>query len=257
MNNATLYERLCGPSPLVMGIVNVTPDSFYSSSRVPSVTDACRRACAMAHEGAAIIDVGACSTRPGSQPVDEAEELRRLIPALEAIREALPDAILSVDTFRPSVAAACIRRVGEVIVNDVSGGDAAVNGFPEAPYVLTCPDADPQSFFAARLPLLAQQGIHHVILDPGFGFGKTLDDNYRILAHLASLRTFGCPLLVGVSRKSMVYKPLGTSPDEALTGTTVLHTVALMNGATILRVHDVPEAVTAVRLLSLLPSLES
>lgn len=249
MSKTPLYSQLCGTAPLVMGIVNVTPDSFYAPSRTESVAEAVAQAQRMVREGAAVIDVGACSTRPGSQPVDEDDEWQRLLPVLEALRTEFPSVPLSVDTFRPSVARRCVELFGPLLINDVSGGEAAI---PGVPYVLTCPDADPMAFFASRLPRLAQRGVGEVILDPGFGFGKTLEDNYRILSHLADLQTFGLPLLVGLSRKSMVYKPLGIAPSEALTGTTVLHTVALQRGASILRVHDVAEAVTAVRLLHLL-----
>lgn len=249
MSDTSLYRLLSSTTPLVMGIVNVTPDSFYAPSRTEGVAEAVAQAQRMVREGAAVIDVGACSTRPGSQPVAEDEECQRLLPVLEALHDELPSVPLSVDTFRPSVAHRCVQRFGPLLVNDVSGGEAAL---PGVPYVLTCPDADPMVFFAQRLPQLAQRGVEEVILDPGFGFGKTIEDNYRILSHLSDLQTFGLPVLVGLSRKSMVYKPLGIKPSEALTGTTVLHTVALQRGASILRVHDVAEAVTAVRLLHLL-----
>ena len=249
MSDTSLYRLLSSTTPLVMGIVNVTPDSFYAPSRTEGVAEAVAQAQRMVREGAAVIDVGACSTRPGSQPVTEDEEWQRLLPVLEALHDELPSVPLSVDTFRPSVAHRCVQRFGPLLVNDVSGGEAAL---PGVPYVLTCPDADPMAFFAQRLPQLAQRGVEEVILDPGFGFGKTIEDNYRILSHLSDLQTFGLPVLVGLSRKSMVYKPLGIKPSEALTGTTVLHTVALQRGASILRVHDVAEAVTAVRLLHLL-----
>lgn len=249
MSDTSLYRLLSSTTPLVMGIVNVTPDSFYAPSRTEGVAEAVAQAQRMVREGAAVIDVGACSTRPGSQPVSEDEEWQRLLPVLEALHDELPSVPLSVDTFRPSVAHRCVQRFGSLFVNDVSGGEAAL---PGVPYVLTCPDADPMAFFAQRLPQLAQRGVEEVILDPGFGFGKTIEDNYRILSHLSDLQTFGLPVLVGLSRKSMVYKPLDIKPSEALTGTTVLHTVALQRGASILRVHDVAEAVTAVRLLHLL-----
>ena len=249
MSDTSLYRLLSSTTPLVMGIVNVTPDSFYAPSRTEGVAEAVAQAQRMVREGAAVIDVGACSTRPGSQPVAEDEEWQRLLPVLEALHDELPSVPVSVDTFRPSVAHRCVQRFGPLLVNDVSGGEAAL---PGVPYVLTCPDADPMAFFAQRLPQLAQRGVEEVILDPGFGFGKTIEDNYRILSHLSDLQTFGLPVLVGLSRKSMVYKPLGIKPSEALTGTTVLHTVALQRGASILRVHDVAEAVTAVRLLHLL-----
>jgi len=203
----------------------------------------------MVADGACMLDVGACSTRPGSTPVAEEEELSRLLPALEGIRQVLPEVPLSVDTFRPAVAAECIRRFGPLLVNDVSGGAAALAG---QPYVLTCPTASPEVFFAEQLPLLAAKGVTDVVLDPGFGFGKTVEENFRILSQLSALRRFGRPLLVGVSRKSMIYKTLCATPEEALNGTTVLHTFALLHGADILRVHDVREAVECVRFVQML-----
>lgn len=250
MEEMTIKNLLDGRTPVIMGILNVTPDSFYAASRNTSVEGVVERARQMVAEGAAILDVGACSTRPQSTPVDETEERRRLLPALEAIHAELPEVPLSVDTFRSSVAEECVRLFGPfLIINDVSGGEAAL---PGVPYVLTCPTADPESFFDEQLPLLAHKGVTDVILDPGFGFGKTVEDNYRILSHLSGLRRFGLPLLVGVSRKSMIYKPLGITPDEALNGTSVLHTIALRQGASILRVHDVREAAQCVRLLDML-----
>ena len=250
MDGRTLNSLSDSPVPVIMGILNVTPDSFYAASRVTSVDEVVERARQMVADGAAIVDVGACSTRPQSTPVGEEEELQRLLPALEAIHAALPEVPLSVDTFRPSVAAECVRRFGpSLIINDVSGGEAALAGVP---YVLMCPTADPEAFFEERLPQLAEKGVTDIILDPGFGFGKTVEDNYRILSHLSDLHRFGLPLLVGVSRKSMIYKPLGITPAEALNGTTVLHTIALQQGAAILRVHDVSAAAQCIRLNQLL-----
>lgn len=244
-------DRQAGASPVIMGILNVTPDSFYAASRSASADEVVRRGLQMVADGADMLDVGACSTRPGSTPASEEEELARLLPALEGIRLALPELPLSIDTFRPSVAAECIRRFGSLIVNDVSGGAAALAGVP---YVLTCPTAAPEAFFAEQLPLLASKGVTDVILDPGFGFGKTVEENFGILSRLSALRRFGRPLLVGVSRKSMIYKTLGITPEEALNGTTVLHTFALLHGADILRVHDVREAVECLRLVQMLNS---
>ena len=249
MDDMTLKEVFESRIPVIMGILNVTPDSFYSASRSLSVEVAVERARQMVSDGAAILDIGACSTRPGSAPVDEKEELHRLLPAVEAIHAALPDVLFSVDTFRPTVAAECVRCFGPfLLINDVSGGEAAL---PGVPYVLTCPTAEPDSFFTERLPELAGKGVTDVILDPGFGFGKTVEDNYRILSHLSDLSRFDLPVLVGVSRKSMIYKPLGVTPNEALNGTTVLHTLALLQGAAILRVHDVREASECIRLVAL------
>lgn len=233
------------PTPAVMGILNVTPDSFYAASRASTLSDVRERALSMAAEGADLIDVGACSTRPGSEPVTADEESARLLPALEAVREVLPAMPLSVDTFRPDVARMCVERFGPLLINDVSGGAAAL---PGVPYVLTCPDADPAAFFARRLPALAARGVTDVVLDPGFGFGKTLDDNWRLMARLDELTAFGRPLLVGVSRKSMLCRLLDVTPDDALAATTALHAFALQHGAAILRVHDVREAVQCVRI---------
>lgn len=250
MERMLFAQTIEGCTPVVMGILNVTPDSFYAASRSATVEAVLERACQMMADGASILDVGACSTRPGAAFATEDEECSRLFPALEAIREALPDVALSVDTFRPSVAAECVRRFGPLlIINDVSGGEAALAGVP---YVLTCPTADPEAFFDERLPQLAEKGVSDIILDPGFGFGKTIEDNYRILSHLSDLHRFGLPLLVGVSRKSMIYKPLGITPAEALNGTTVLHAIALQQGAAILRVHDVSAAVQCIRLIQIL-----
>lgn len=239
-----------GCTPVVMGILNVTPDSFYAASRSATVEAVVERARQMMADGASFLDVGACSTRPGAVFATEEEECSRLFPALDAIRKALPDVALSVDTFRPTVAAECVRRFGPLlIINDVSGGEAALSGVS---YVLTCPTADPETFFEERLPQLAEKGVADIILDPGFGFGKTVEENYRILSHLSDLHRFGLPLLVGVSRKSMIFRPLGITPAEALNGTTVLHTIALQQGAAILRVHDVSAAVQCIRLNQLL-----
>lgn len=241
---------LAGTVPSVMGILNVTPDSFHAPSRTDAAGVAARGA-QMVAEGAAVLDIGACSTRPGSLPVSEDEELRRLLPAVEAVRAELPEVLLSVDTFRPRVAAECLRRFGPLMVNDVSGTlwqqmAPAVGPFP---YVLTCPDAHPAPFFQRTLPELRQRGFRHVVLDPGFGFGKTLEENYALMASLPSLQPLGCPLLVGVSRKSMVTRVLHVDAADALNGTTVLHTIALLGGASILRVHDVREACQAVTLV--------
>jgi len=250
MDERSLKSLCDSPVPVIMGILNVTPDSFYAASRLSSVDEVVSRARQMVADGAAMLDVGACSTRPQSTPVEEDEELRRLLPALEAIHAALPEVPLSVDTFRPSVAEECVRRFGPfLIINDVSGGEAALAGVP---YVLMCPTTDPESFFDERIPQLAEKGVTDIVLDPGFGFGKTVEDNYRILSHLSNLRHFGLPVLVGVSRKSMIYKPLGITPAEALNGTSVLHAIALQQGADILRVHDVPAAVQCIRLNQLL-----
>ncbi len=252
-----------------MGIVNVTPDSFYADSRATEADVIERRVRLMSDEGADIIDLGACSTRPGSQPPTADEELRRLELAMQCVRRAAPGIITSVDTWRASVARHCVEALGVDIVNDVSGGTLDPDMWPTVarlgvPYVLmhmrgtpatmqsltnyTDVVADVADELAEKLATLRQMGVEHVILDPGFGFAKTLQQNYQLLAGLEQLHKLGAPLLVGVSRKSMIYKALDITPDEALTGTTVINTIALMHGAHILRVHDVKAAVQAVAL---------
>ena len=233
--------------PLVMGILNATTESFYEASQMHTADAVADRALTMLREGASIIDVGGCSTKPGLAPVSEKEEMRRLGMALAAIRTVAPEAILSVDTFRASIAERCVREFGVQMINDVSGGEADERMFAtvanlQVPYVLTCNKGSWTELMydlAERINRLHLMGVNDVIVDPGFGFGKTLDDNYRLMAHLEELHLLECPLLVGVSRKSMIYKHLDITPTEALNGTTVLHTVALMKGAHILRVHDV------------------
>lgn len=254
--------------PLVMGIVNVTPDSFYESSRVGgggALLARCRR---MLDEGVDIIDVGACSTRPGSEPVGENVELERLHAAFELLDAEFPDAFFSVDTFRARVARECVKEHAVAIINDVSGfdGDAAMLDTVaelNVPYVLThsrglagdtphYSDFLPELFkqLADKIWALRQRGVKDVIIDPGFGFGKSVEQNFTMLGALEEFSMFDAPLLVGVSRKSMITKSLGITPDEALNGTSVLNTVALLKGAHILRVHDVKPAVEAVRLLA-------
>ena len=242
--------------PLVMGILNATTESFYEASRALSGDDIVRRAQTMLAEGAAILDIGACSTKPGLAPVSEEEEMRRLDTALAAIRRALPDAVLSVDTFRASVAEHCVKEYGVQIINDVYGGEADERMFDavaklQAPYILTYDGPSDKLMYslAERIGRLHLMGVNDIIVDPGFGFGKTLDDNYHLMNHLEELHLLECPLLVGVSRKSMIYKHLDCTPSEALNGTTALHTVALMKGAHILRVHDVKPAVEAVQIV--------
>lgn len=239
--------------PLVMGILNATAESFYEASQMHTASAVAERTLAMLREGASIIDVGGCSTKPGLAPVSEEEEMRRLGMALAVVRKVAPEAVLSVDTFRASVAERCVKDFGVQVINDVSGGADermfdVVAGL-QVPYVLTCgkaPGATLMYDLAERIDRLHLMGVNDVVVDPGFGFGKTLDDNYRLMAHLEELHLLECPLLVGVSRKSMIYKFLGVTPDEVLNGTTVLHTIALMKGAHILRVHDVRAAVEAV-----------
>ena len=243
--------------PLVMGILNATTESFYEASRALSGADIVRKARTMLDEGTSILDVGGCSTKPGLAPVSEAEEMKRLAVALEAIRREMPNAILSVDTFRASVAEHCVKEYGVQIVNDVYGGQVDERMFKtvadlQVPYVLTY-DGAPWSKLmynlAERIGRLRLMGVNDVVVDPGFGFGKTLDENYCLMSHLEELHQLGCPVLVGVSRKSMVYKYLDNTPEDALNGTTVLNTIALMKGTHILRVHDVKAAVEAAKIM--------
>ena len=240
--------------PLVMGILNATTESFYEASQMHTADAVAERALTMLREGASIIDVGGCSTKPGLAPVSEEEEMRRLGMALAAIRKVAPEAIVSVDTFRASIAERCVRDFGVQIINDVSGGEADERMFAtvadlQVPYVLTSNKGrwtELMYDLAERINRLHLMGVNDVVVDPGFGFGKTLDDNYRLMAHLEELHLLECPLLVGVSRKSMIYKHLDITPTEALSGTTALLTVALMKGAHILRVHDVKAAREAI-----------
>ncbi len=259
--------------PWVMGIINVTPDSFYSGSRVNDERSLIERVRQMLDEGADVLDVGACSTRPGSEQVDALQEMERLQWALGVMRREAPDAIISVDTYRADVARRCVEEWGADIINDISGGliDEAMfatvaelqvpyvlmhmRGTPETMSSLTDYDnvaADVLEWMARRIDELRQLGVADVIADPGFGFAKTQEQNYELLARLGAFHALDAPLLVGVSRKRMIYTPLGCTADEALNGTTVINTIALQQGAHILRVHDVKAAVEAVRLITLL-----
>lgn len=255
--------------PWVMGIVNVTPDSFYSGSRVNDEQALISRVRQMVDEGVDIIDVGACSTRPGSLSVDARGEMERLHWALDIIRREVPQAILSVDTYRASVAVCCVEEWGADIINDISGGTLDEDMFAamarlRVPYVLMHMRGTPQTmssmtdyqdvttdvlqWMARRIDKLHQMGVADVIADPGFGFAKTVEQNYELLARLNTFQALNAPLLVGVSRKRMIYTPLDCTADEALNGTTVVNTIALLQGAHILRVHDVKAAVQAVKL---------
>ena len=238
--------------PVVMGILNATPDSFFAESRRFSEEDVARRARQIMEEGGGIIDVGACSTRPGSSPVSEAEEMARLRMALPVVRQVAPDAVLSVDTFRPDVARMVAEEYGATIINDVGGGsDEMLRTVAQlkSTYVLMSSDAtldEMKVFFRQRLAVLETLGHQDVILDPGYGFGKTVERNYAILARQEELLSFGLPLLAGMSRKRMVYELLHTTPERALAGTVALNMVALQHGAGILRVHDVRQAVETI-----------
>ena len=235
--------------PQVMGILNVTPDSFYAASRKQTEQEIAERASQIVAEGGTIIDVGACSTRPGFQEISEVEEMDRLRFGLGIVRREQPDCMISVDTFRPDVARMAVEEFGVGIVNDVSEGNARMFRMVSrlrVPYILMSQQPTMREMllsFAEKVQQLRDLGAKDIILDPGFGFGKTLDENYQIMGELDKLQVMGLPILVGVSRKSMIYKLLGFTPNESLNGTTVLNTIALMKGASILRVHDVKEAV--------------
>ena len=247
--------------PVVMGILNVTPDSFYASSRVDGDM-LLSRAKKMIADGATILDLGACSTRPGSEPVPQVEELARLHAALDILDRELPEAVISVDTFRADVVRECVKEHNVAIINDVSGFDWD-KGMLEAviessrPYVLThsldvvslgsC-TAQVLASLSQKMWQLRQGGVRDVIVDPGFGFGKSVEQNYELFGNMKEFALLEAPLLVGISRKSMITKRLGIKADEALEGTVVLNTMALDRGAHILRVHDVKEAVQAVEL---------
>lgn len=237
----------------IAGILNITPDSFHSESRCMTIDTIRSTALRIISEGADMIDIGACSTRPGSDPATEAEEWSRLASGMPTIRKACPEAVLSVDTFRPEIAARCIDTWGVDVINDVSGGNEAMYRTVAERgkgYVLTFPYgsdrdiiSDMMSFFHDRLEQLGRAGGGDLILDPGFGFGKQLQQNYAILANLGRLSEFGLPIMVGMSRKSMAYRLLGTTPEESLEATCALNALAVAEGAAWLRVHDVKEAV--------------
>jgi dihydropteroate synthase len=252
-----IHGRLMDLSqPQVMGILNVTPDSFYAASRKQTEQEIAECANRIVAEGGTIIDVGACSTRPGFQEISEAEEMERLRFGLGIVRRELPDGVVSVDTFRPDVARMAVEEFGVGIINDVSEGNPKMFRMVSrlrVPYMLMSQQATIREMllsFAEKVQQLRDLGVKDIILDPGFGFGKTLDENYQIMGELDKLQVMDLPLLVGVSRKSMIYKLLGFMPDESLNGTTALNTIALMKGASILRVHDVKEAVECCKLVN-------
>ena len=246
--------------PQVMGILNVTPDSFFAGSRMQTEQEIAVRANQIMAEGATMIDVGGCSTRPGSEPVSEAEEMQRLRMALGAVRREQPHAVISVDTFRPDVARMAVEEFGADIINDVSEGSVEMYRMIarlRVPYILMSVQPtlrDMLLAFAREVQQLRDLGVKDIILDPGFGFGKSVAQNYQVMNHLERLLVMELPLLVGISRKSMIYKLLGLTPNESLNGTSVLNTIALMKGASILRVHDVKEAVECVRIVESLNS---
>ena len=256
--------------PQVMGILNVTPDSFYAGSRSETEKDIVQRLHQIIDEGASIIDIGGYSSRPNAEHISAAEEMNRLRNGLEIIRKHQPDAVVSVDTFRADVAKMCVEEYGVAIINDISAGQMDEEMFPTiaklgVPYIIMHMKGTPQDmqvspkydhflkeifyYFSEKVQKLRDLGVKDIIIDPGFGFGKTLEHNYELMNHLEEFSLFELPLLVGVSRKSMIYKLLGTTPEEALNGTTALHTIALLKGANILRVHDVKEAVESIKIV--------
>lgn len=258
--------------PQVMGIMNITPDSFYPGSRTQDEDAIRQRILQIKEEGATMIDIGGYSSRPGAEDVTPEEEVRRLLLGIKLTRELWPYAIISVDTFRAAVARECIQN-GADIINDIAGGDLDPEMFStvaelHVPYILMHMKGTPQTMQQApqyedvtkevirhlgeRVERLHEMGVSDIILDPGFGFAKTLEHNYELLSRMEDLKVLGLPILAGVSRKSMIYRLLGTTPDEALNGTTVLNTIALQKGATILRVHDVREAVETIKIVQCL-----
>ena len=278
MNNAIIKtinvkgELISLERPLVMGILNVTPDSFYESSRCVDVQKAIERVKQIIDEGGDIIDVGAYSSRPGAEDVSEEEEIARLRSVLPLIRERYPDTIISVDTFRSRVARFVVEECGVDMINDIMGGEGDEDMFEtvaqlKVPYILMHMRGTPQTmqnnteygnimvemitYFSDKIEKLRLLGVNDVILDPGFGFAKSLEQNYNILKNLADIAQFKLPLLVGVSRKSMIYRPLNISPEESLIGTVALNTLSLTKGADILRVHDVKECVETIKIFEL------
>lgn len=258
-------------TPLVMGILNITPDSFYADSRKQTEAAIEERIQTILSEGGQIIDIGGYSSRPDAVEVTPEEEMSRLAFALKILNAHYPDTPLSVDTFRADVARRCVEEYGVAIVNDISGGELDHEMFDaiarlHVPYIMMHMRGTPQTmqqhtdytdmmeeimlYFAGKVRRLRLLGVNDIILDPGFGFSKTVDQNYALMSHLREFGEFGLPLLVGVSRKSMIYKFLGGTPADSLNGTTVLNTFALMNGADILRVHDVRAAVEAVKIVN-------
>ena len=256
--------------PQVMGILNVTPDSFYAGSRGVTEQYIVNRLHQCMNEGASIVDIGAYSSRPGAQEVSVAEEMERLRTGLELVRKHRPDAIVSVDTFRADVAKMCVEEYGVALINDISAGQMDNQMFTTiarlgVPYIIMHMKGTPQDmqiapkydhflkeifyYFSEKVQKLRDLGVKDIIIDPGFGFGKTLEHNYELMNHLEEFVLFELPILVGISRKSMIYRLLDITPEEALTGTTALNTIALQKGAHILRVHDVREAVETVKIV--------
>jgi dihydropteroate synthase len=258
--------------PRVMGILNITPDSFYDGGRYKNEKEIMDRVEQMLSEGADIIDIGACSTRPGSAGITSEEEKQRIRSALVPVKSRFPSAVISIDTYRAEIAEYAVKEFGAGIINDISAGTLDENMFKtvgklNVAYVLMHMKGTPQNmqvnpvyddvvkeitaFFSEKTEMLYAAGVTDIIIDPGFGFGKSPADNFRLLNQLGLFRLTGLPVMAGLSRKSMVYRSLGKTPDEALNGTIVLETLALSNGASLLRVHDVKQAVEAVKLVEL------
>ncbi len=256
-------------SPIVMGILNVTPDSFYDGGKYSSVDQALQKAESMLRDGASILDIGGCSSRPGAKEINEQEEIGRVIPIIRKIRQVFPETIISIDSFNTNVVQSAIEE-GANIVNDISAFEmdkqllkVIVNY--KIPYVLMHMQGTPQSmqenpcyddiitditnFFNEKINILKSNGLNDIILDLGFGFGKTLEDNFKLLSNLSYFKNFNLPILAGISRKSMIYKLLDTDPENALNGTTAAHVIALQQGAKILRVHDVKPAIDAIKIV--------
>lgn len=263
-------ELLDFSTPLVMGILNVTPDSFYSGSRKQSEEEIVSRVCQILEEGGKIVDIGGQSTTPTSTLIPAKEELKRLEPTLRLVRKEFPNTILSIDTFYSEVAGPAVEKYGVNIINDISGGQIDDNMFEtvarlNVPYILMHMRGTPQTmqqhtrydnfiqdilyYFSEKISKLNLLGVNDIIIDPGFGFSKTTDQNYQLMAYLKYFNIFDVPILVGISRKSMIYKLLECTPQESLNGTSALNTFALLSGANILRVHDVKEAVECVKIV--------
>lgn len=258
--------------PLIMGILNVTPDSFYAGSQTTEESAIRERAAKMLEEGADIIDIGGYSSRQNADEVPVEEEIRRVVKGIEAVRELSTDILISVDTFRSKVAETAVTEYGADIINDISGGDLdpdMINVVPrlKVPYIIMHMRGNPGTMsrltdyadvtgdvlreLSIKIEAFTHAGVNDIIIDPGFGFAKTLEQNYDMLSHLELFQVFELPVLVGISRKSMIYKALDTTPENALNGTTVINTIAMLNGASILRVHDVKEAVEARKIIQL------
>lgn len=276
MGKITLQNKeriLVLDKPIVMGILNIAPDSFFDGGRYEAIPDALKRVEQIISEGGTIVDIGAFSSRPGSRMISEGEELSRLNPLLENINRYFPDLFISVDTFRPAVARKVVSEHGVFMINDISGGNWEEGMFEviaglKVPYVLMHSKGTPEimqvnpvyenlmteifSYFRERIGRLHSLGVYDILLDPGFGFGKSLEHNFSLLSNLNDFSIFKVPLLVGLSRKSMVQKALDVKSINALNGTTSLNTFALLKGAKILRVHDVKEAIQCIKLVNLL-----